>query len=74
MSFMIQKRSSSLSTKFQWNFYEIIKIRFIVINNVNFQPWIFTLKCHENFSDNLTKTKLEFGENEQALGLIIRED
>ena len=38
-SFMIQKRSCTLSTKVNWNFYDTKKIRPIMINNVN----IFTI-------------------------------
>ena len=33
---MIQKRSCSLSTKADWNFYDMIKICIIMINNVKF--------------------------------------
>ena len=36
---MFQKRSCSLSTKANWNFYDMVKIQLIMINNVN----IFTM-------------------------------
>ena len=36
---MIKKRSCSLSTKINWHFSDMVKIRFIMTNNVN----IFTL-------------------------------
>ena len=56
---MIQKRSCNLRTKVNWNFYEMIEIRAIMINDVNvfiheyFYTWIFTLKRHKHFTDNL---------------------
>ena len=49
-SFMIQKRSRSLSTKAKCNFYDLIKIYLIMINDVN----IFTI-YPENFTSNLLK-------------------
>ena len=60
---MIQKRSCSLSTKVNWNFYAMIKIRIIMINNAN----IFTIyeslydsKTPWTFNRQFTKTKLKF--------------
>ena len=35
VSLMVQKRSCSLSTKFNQNFYKMIKIRLIIINNMS---------------------------------------
>ena len=46
---MTQKRSCSLSPKVNWNFYDMIKIRLIMIRNVN----IFTI--YESLLQNVTK-------------------
>ena len=58
---MIQKRSCSLSTKVNRNFHGMIKIRLIMVNNVN----IFTIynvnlysKASGKFYRQFTKTKL----------------
>ena len=55
---MIQKRSCSLSTRLNWNFYDMVKIRLMI--NVNFflpYIWIFNLERQENFADNLPKER-----------------
>ena len=60
MPFMNQKRSYSLSTKFHWNFYDLIKIRLIAIKNVNILTMNIYFKMSWKLFGQLTKTKLKF--------------
>ena len=74
MSFIIQERSCSLSTKVNWSFYAMTKIRLNMIKCEYFYLiWVFTLKLHEILPAVYEKiTKIEQW-SEQVSVLFIRE-
>ena len=43
--------------KVNWNFYYMVEIQLIMINEYEYfyHIWIFTLKSHKSFTDNLPK-------------------
>ena len=54
---MIHKRSCSLNTKVNRTFYDMVKIRVVITQNVNIFTMYETLfeMGHNNFTDNLPK-------------------
>ena len=61
MPFMIEKRSCSLSTNLNRNFYDMIKFRLLMINKVNILPYMnLNSKTSWKFCWQITKTKLKF--------------
>ena len=52
---MIQKRSCSLSTKVNLNFYEMIKIHLIINKMWIFLQYMNLYSGHKHFTDNFPK-------------------
>ena len=74
VSFMTQKRSCSFSTKVTYNFYDMVKIFLIMINNVNiFTIFEFHSKTSQNCYRQFTKTKLMFRGKRVCSGFNYRE-